>query len=130
MRISIIVGSAMLAGCIAADPARIPATSVSAVGYSALACPSLAAEDARVAGELGPLTYFQSRRRDRDILGAMTVGVTASALGSSDHSSAIARLKGERETIASVMRSKGCPQPQAPIDTSWQAAKAYEERQG
>jgi hypothetical protein len=111
---------ALLAGgCVAADPDTIQPMSISPVGYSALDCPALAAEDRRVAERLGPLIRAQDTRRGHDAIGIIAIGISPTGIGRPEHSAEIARLKGERETIASVKASKGCIEPQAPVVTKF-----------
>lgn len=106
---------ALSAGCVAASPDKIQPISISTVGYQALDCPALATEDARVAAELGPLIFYQRRRRGSDFVGAVAIGLTPTGMGAPEHGVAIARLKGERETLAKVRASKACPEPQAVV---------------
>jgi hypothetical protein len=110
MRVLFAVAAAALTGCVS-SPDTIKATSVSAVGYDQLTCPQLAAEDARVAGVLGPMTYYQQKRHNNQLAGAVLVGIPLAMAISEDHSQEIARLMGEMETIAAVKQTKACPEP-------------------
>ncbi|MCR5859755.1 hypothetical protein [Mesorhizobium sp. J428] len=122
-----ITAVAALAGCVAANPDNITPMSISTVGYEQLECPRLATEDARVAGELGPLIWYQRNQRKADTAGIILVGLSPTGMGSPEHSAAISRLKGERETIARVKTTKGCAEPQAVVDESKPAAERKRE---
>jgi hypothetical protein len=111
-----------LSGCVAANPDRIAPMSISTVGYETLDCARLAQEDHRVASELGPLIYYQRQRRTTDAAGIILIGLSPTGLGSPEHGAAIARLKGERETIAKVKTTKACSQPQAVVNDRQPAA--------
>lgn len=112
-----------LPACVAANPDSIKPVSVSTVPYEALDCQRLAQEDARVAGELGPLIWYQRNQRKADAAGIMIVGLSPTGMGSPQHAEAIARLKGERDTIAKVKATKGCAEPQPALDESVPAAE-------
>jgi len=103
------------AGCVASNPDSIQPIPISTIAYQALDCPTLAAEDKRVAERLGPMIYYQNRQRSADVAGILLVGLSPTGLGSPEHSAAIAQLKGEREAINTVKISKGCSEPQAPV---------------
>lgn len=122
-----VVAAGVLAGCVAANPDNITPMSISTVGYEQLDCARLAAEDARVAGELGPLIWYQRNQRKADAAGIILVGLSPTGMGSPEHSAAISRLKGERETIARVKTTKGCAEPQAAIDESKPEAERTRE---
>lgn len=109
----------LLSGCVAADPNKIAPMSISPVGYTSLDCQALAAEDQRVAGELGPLMRKQDDRRGKDSVGILLIGISPTGIGSPEFSAQISRLKGERETIAQAKASKGCSEPQAEVVTKW-----------
>lgn len=115
---AVLCAVAALSGCIAASPSSIEPQTVSTLEYEAADCTRLALEDARVASELGPHIWYQRNQRSADIAGIAVWGLSPSGMGMREHSHAIARLKGEREAIASVKLSKGCTEPQAAIDDS------------
>lgn len=115
-RTALLLGGVIAGGCVAADPDKIAPMSISPVGYNVLDCPALAVEDKRVAGILAPLIYAQEDRRKTDIIVGVAVGITATSLGEQEHAAEISRLKGERDTIATVMKSKNCSEPQAVLD--------------
>lgn len=103
-------------GCVAANPDSIKPMSISTVGYDALDCPALAAEDQRVADRLFRLEYDQRHKRRGDFFTAAAIGITPTGVGAGDNAAEIGRLKGERQTIASVKTTKGCTEPAAVVD--------------
>jgi len=106
----------LVSGCVAAHPDSIKPMSISTMGYAQSDCAALAVEDKRVADRLFRLTVLQGRQRTTDIVAGIAVGVTATSLGSPEYAAEISRLKGERETIASVKASKSCSEPAAAAD--------------
>lgn len=130
MKFRLLAALAMMAlsGCLASDPKGITATPTPTMTYAALDCPGLAAEDARVAEELGYLSWRQDDRRSKDAIGMVMIGVTGTGLGQSDFAPQIAQLKGQRDAIAEVKATKACAQPQAPMDTSAAAKIRWRHR--
>lgn len=119
---------AVLTGCVASNPEAIQATPTPSFGYANLDCQTLAGEDARVAEDLGYLSYRQDRRREMDTLGVIAIGVSPSGLGQADWTAQIAQLKGQREAIHSTMDQKACAQPKAQLDDSTKAKIRYNQR--
>lgn len=116
MKKILLLAVAACSGCVAANPDKIKPMSISTVGYQLLDCAALASEDRRVAGELGPMIFYQRQRRGSDFVGAVAVGLTPTGMGAPENGASIARPKGERETIATVKASKGCTEPQAIVN--------------
>lgn len=97
----------VLAGC-AKPPSAIAPSYVSDVGFKALECNELSHELARINQQLPPLEQQQKNASTGDAVGVFLVGIPVSSLGGGDVEGQIARLRGERQTIENVMRSKGC----------------------
>lgn len=130
MKIRLLTAFAAVAisGCVASDPKAITATPTPTLAYATLDCPGLKAEDARVAEELGYLSYRQDNRRTADAFGMIVVGITATGLGKADYAPQIAQLKGQRDAILEAKRAKACSDAQMPIDTSTAAKIRWRKR--
>lgn len=128
MRISVLPVVVALSGCVAANPDSIKPMSISTVGYDALDCPALAAEDQRVADRLFRLEFDQRHKRRGDLFTAAAVGLTPTGMGAGDNAAEIGRLKGERQTIATVKGSKACPEPAAVVDEKRMLREMAKER--
>lgn len=118
----------LTSGCVAADPDKITPMNISPVGYNVLDCSALATEDRRVADLLAPMIYAQEDRRRTDIVAGVAIGVTSTAMGEQEYAAQISRLKGERQTIAAVKKSKNCSEPQAVIDIDTIKQQKAQER--
>lgn len=125
---AVMLSACLLAGCVAPDPDSISATPTTFLAYQALSCPALAEDDARVAEEIGYLSYRQSKRRETDIAGMILFGITSTGLGASDWTPQIAQLKGQRDAIGKALRHKDCGIAQAPIDSSQEAILRWSRR--
>ena len=106
----------LVSGCVAAHPDSIKPASVSPIGYQAIDCAGLAAEDKRVAEALFRLEVEQKSARTGDIVGIVAIGVSPTGLGAQNNTAEIARLKGERQAIAGAKTGKGCAEPPAAVD--------------
>lgn len=96
-----------VAAC-AKPPASIGPSFVSDVGYRNMSCNQLTSELARVNTQLPPLVQQQSNAATGDAVGVFLVGIPVSSLGGGDVESQISRLRGERQTIESLIISKSC----------------------
>jgi len=92
----------------AKPPASIVPSFVSDAGYRTMTCSQLTSELARVNAQLPSLEQQQSNAATGDAVGVFLVGVPISSLGGGDVEGQISRLRGERQTIQSVMISKSC----------------------
>jgi len=104
--------AATLAGC-AQNPDAIQAADVSRSAYNGVSCQTLRAELYETESGLGQLEAAQRAERNKD-----TAWVTGGALlffpamvvaaAGEDHTTEIARMKGERNAMRSAMISRGC----------------------
>lgn len=107
MRGYVLIGVLALAGC-AKSPDAIVAADVGTTPYMQMSCSQLAAENARVSGQMQPAVAAQRQAQANDAAGVFLLGLPVGSMSGGSREGEISRLKGEESAIARVRTAKGC----------------------
>jgi len=115
-----------LTGCAKAPEAVVPQY-VSPLQYQHYDCDQLAEEISRNEIAIAEASQQQRRARNNDIIGVILIGLPVSSLSGSNVADYLGRLKGERDTLATVATEQRCGLNVMPADEIIEANTPVEQ---